>query len=86
MMPRKLDKTPEKQTYEQLQFYQDLRKGKKGQFATTKSVKQFDVIPYKDKHQYPAFIKKVSSSPILVIYPESASQAQWSGKCFWRGS
>jgi hypothetical protein len=61
MMTHKLEKTPEKQTLEQLKFYTDLRKDKKFRFGTTKSSKQFDVLPYKDKHQYPAFIKKVKN-------------------------
>ncbi len=48
MIPRKLDRTPEKQTLQQLKFYTDLRKNEKfDQMYASKSNKQFDLVPYK---------------------------------------
>ena len=48
MLGKKLDKTPEKQTLDQLRFYSDLRSNKSPESARgTKSNKQFDIIPYK---------------------------------------
>jgi len=46
MLGKKLERTPEKQTLDQLKFYSELRSSPdtaKG----TKSNKQFDIIPYK---------------------------------------
>lgn len=50
-MHKKLEKTPSKQTLEQLQFYTDLRK-EKGLIrnnGTSQSNKQFDIYPTKNR-------------------------------------
>jgi hypothetical protein len=51
MMTKKLEKTPEKQTLEQIKFYNQLRKDKThGKFLSSQSNKQFDIIPHKERH------------------------------------
>lgn len=51
MMTKKLEKTPEKQTLEQLKFYNELRRDKNSQqFHSSKSTKQFDILPRKERH------------------------------------
>ncbi len=48
MITKKLEKTPEKQTLDQLKFYTDLRKNEKfDKMYSSKSNKQFDLIPFK---------------------------------------
>jgi hypothetical protein len=46
MLGKKLNKSPSKQTLDQLKFYSELRSSR-GPRSGTKSNKQFDIIPYK---------------------------------------
>jgi hypothetical protein len=48
-MTKRLEKTPDKQTLDQIKFYNDLRKSKYHEkYLSNKAIKQkFDILPYK---------------------------------------
>lgn len=51
MLAKKIDKLPDKQTLDQLKFYTNLRKNEEyDRKFSSKSHKQFDLIPFKEKH------------------------------------